>query len=87
MLSSLITLVSSRLIVDVDSKFLLPRGLHGLLMNELEMLQAAVSGLIGAEIPCEETIVCTVEDLADAPSILQGHYFVVGINMREVVAI
>lgn len=73
--------------VDIHCKFLFSCRLHRFLMNQFEVLEASLSGLVGPKVPGKDAEVCAVEDLWNAAAIFLWHYFVVRVDMSKVLAV
>jgi len=77
-------LVETRLGVDIDCEFFLSCGLHGLLVDQSEMLEPRVLSFFRPKVPGKKPIVCAVKNLRNTQTVLVGHYLVVGIDVSKI---
>ena len=51
------------------------------------MLQTALLGLFRAKVPNKDAVVGAIEDLTNTLAVLEGHNFIVGVDVSEIFAI
>ena len=70
--------------VNVHTEFFFAGALHRHSHHKFKIGQTALDCVIGSEVPREHTVVCPIEDFANADAILHTHDFVVAVNVSDV---